>query len=112
VALIFTLVSTVVQPLFLPTSDANFIVPILSVACNRLILSLRGLYFAAGTPDEDTLTTFAAEHCVTRRTLGLDSQMSAFVNMERSGSRIGDEGTVAEAPMRTACEAMTQTGST
>jgi hypothetical protein len=68
--------------------------------------------YGSSSVPPDTLTTFAAEHCVTRRTLGLDSQMSAFVNMERSGSRIGDEGTVAEAPMRTACEAMTQTGST
>lgn len=54
-----------------------------------------------------TLTTFAVgmdlEPPASQLTLGLDSQISAHVDAERSGSRIEDEGTVAEGPMRAVC---------
>lgn len=39
------IISTVVQPMFAPVADSNLIVAITSIACNRLILSLRGVYF-------------------------------------------------------------------
>ena len=34
--------------LYQPIADANLIVAVMSISCNRLILSLRGLYFKRG----------------------------------------------------------------
>jgi hypothetical protein len=50
-------------------SAHSFIVPILSVACNRLILSMRGLYFKREIPDGDL-----AEGAVDQRIFMAQSQ--------------------------------------
>jgi hypothetical protein len=39
------MISPIVHFMYQPMADANFIVAITSVACNRLILSLRGIEF-------------------------------------------------------------------
>lgn len=115
----------------------SFIVPVLSVACSRLILSLRGLYFkqeisdgdpAEGTVDQrifcgsisippDTLTTFVAvrmgpEPGASLLSLSCGSQISAVVDAERSGPRIEDEETVAGTSMGAVREVVTQSSST
>ncbi|PVG00196.1 hypothetical protein CPB86DRAFT_230554 [Serendipita vermifera] len=46
-ALFVQVLGTVFQPLWQPMADALLVVPIASVACSRLILSLRGLYTVA-----------------------------------------------------------------
>lgn len=43
-ALLFQVLGTVVQPLWQPMADAIPVVSVASVACSRLVLSLRGLY--------------------------------------------------------------------
>jgi len=48
VALLSTMVSPMVHIMYQPMADANFIVAITSVACNRLILSLRSMGFTKG----------------------------------------------------------------
>jgi len=42
------MISPIVHIMYQPMADANFIVAITSVACNRLILSLRGINFTKG----------------------------------------------------------------
>lgn len=46
--LILVIISTFSNYLYEPIADSNLIVAITSMACNRLILSLRGLYFKRG----------------------------------------------------------------
>ena len=48
VALLSAMVSPMVHIMYQPMADANFIVAITSVACNRLILSLRSMGFTKG----------------------------------------------------------------
>lgn len=52
-ALFIQVLGTIVQPLFQPLADALPVVAIASVACSRLVLSLRGLYTA---PRQNTTT--------------------------------------------------------
>lgn len=47
-ALLSTMISPIVPIMYQPMADANFIVAITSVACNRLILSLRGMGLTKG----------------------------------------------------------------
>jgi hypothetical protein len=47
-ALFSTMISPIIHTMYQPMADANFIVAITSVACNRLILSLRGMGFTKG----------------------------------------------------------------
>ena len=53
-------------------SALSFIVPVLSVACNRLILSLRGLYFKQEIHDGESADS--AEGAVDQRVFKAQSQ--------------------------------------
>lgn len=55
--LVLATASTVPAVLYQPIADANLIVAVTSVACNRLILSLRGLYFNRGALGSTAITT-------------------------------------------------------
>ncbi|CAG7846612.1 SubName: Full=Uncharacterized protein {ECO:0000313/EMBL:CCA69859.1} [Serendipita indica DSM 11827] len=51
VALFFQVLGTILQPLWQPMADSLLVVSVASVACSRLVLSLRGMY---STPQEVT----------------------------------------------------------
>ncbi|PVG03714.1 hypothetical protein CPB86DRAFT_722523 [Serendipita vermifera] len=55
--LAFMIAATMIPILYQAIADANLNVPLSSLACNRLILSLRGTYFKAGGGDAETLTS-------------------------------------------------------
>ncbi|CCA74685.1 hypothetical protein PIIN_08636 [Serendipita indica DSM 11827] len=55
--LVFMITATMVPVLYQPVADANLNIPLCSLACNRLILSLRGVYFKAANAQQTTIPT-------------------------------------------------------
>ncbi|KAG8828303.1 hypothetical protein FRC19_008419 [Serendipita sp. 401] len=56
--LAFMIAATMIPILYQPVADANLNIPLCSLACNRLVLSLRGAYFRASGQGQTTLASY------------------------------------------------------